>query len=71
MTLRTDSMIGVIKGRYNAENDVIPGTPLVTATDYTLLQIIEDLKFRIEALEAQAIERTKTRPTSRYQGTGV
>lgn len=57
MTLRTDSMINQIEGRYNPENDCIPGTPMVTHTDYTLLQIIEDLKLRIESLEAAAEER--------------
>lgn len=36
---------------YNPDNNLIPGTPPVTATDATLLSLIEDLYERIEQLE--------------------
>jgi hypothetical protein len=44
--------------RYNAENDIIPGTPVVTWADQTayeqiirLLHLVENLQQRVEELE--------------------
>lgn len=48
--IQTD--IQQIKDLYNADNDVIPGTPRVTWTDRQLLDMIEILLDRIESLES-------------------
>ena len=40
-----------IYDRYNAENDIIPGAPMVTWADYSLAQCIEELEDRIYDLQ--------------------
>ena len=40
-----------IYDRYNAENDIIPGAPMVTWAEYSLAQCIEELEDRIYKLE--------------------
>lgn len=54
-----------ILGRYNPENDTIPGAPSVTWTDQQLMEcidrlviVVEDLQDQIQALD-EKIERTR------------
>ena len=58
-----NSIMDQISSRYNAENDIIPGAPRVTHTDFRLLEItahlgliFEEQQRMIEALQ----ERTRT-----------
>ena len=67
----TEGLINSIENRYNPENDVISGTPPVTYTDYALLEIIRDLKLRIENLEAAAEERENGGYAKHYHGYGA
>lgn len=46
-----DYYIRQIEGCYDGENDLIPGAPAVTGTDYGLLQICLGLREKIENLE--------------------
>lgn len=57
-TLKLMDIIGKIEGRYNGDNDLIPGAPVVTWTDNQLadalsraVTIIEELNDRITVLE--------------------
>jgi hypothetical protein len=52
MSHHIDTLINTLHNRYDPERDIIPGTPMVTYTDYALLQIVIELKERIERLEA-------------------
>ena len=58
----TDTLISTIRNRYNPENDVIPGAPMVTYIDWALLTIIDELKERIERLEADMAEVLEDNP---------
>jgi hypothetical protein len=42
-----------LKSRYNPENDLIPGAPQVTWSDYELLEICEYLLKQCWGLQAQ------------------
>lgn len=54
MSMYTDGLISKIENRYDAEADVPSAYnhPMVSVTEYQLLEIIKDLKERIETLEA-------------------
>lgn len=62
---RIESNLHTLDNRYDAENDIIPGAPKVTHTDWLLSDCIENLlmevialKKRMASLEAQRrIER--------------
>jgi hypothetical protein len=45
--------IETLRNRYNGDNDIIPGDPIVTWADEELVYIAEGLLERIEALEAK------------------
>jgi hypothetical protein len=38
-----------VERRYNAENDIIPGTPFVTWADHQLLELVHELAGIVEA----------------------
>ena len=48
---RIHSLLSTINHRYDAENDVTPGAPMVTWADYSLAECIEELESRIYVLE--------------------
>lgn len=45
-----------IEGRYDAENDTIPGAPIVTWTDIQLLELIKELTRMVGVLQKQITE---------------
>lgn len=49
------SKVQRINERYNPENDVIPGVPLVTITDFELLQLVESLLTRYAQLQKRVV----------------
>jgi hypothetical protein len=59
MSHHVDTLINTLHNRYDPEHDIIPGTPMVTYTDYALLQIVVELKERIDRLEADMTDLTE------------
>lgn len=51
-----DMLLEELNEKYNPERDLIIGAPDVTHTDYKLMQIIEELKKQVDALEAKIAE---------------
>lgn len=47
------SRIQRIEARYNPEEDIIPGAPAVTYTDYELLNMIRFLLIMVDSQQAQ------------------
>jgi hypothetical protein len=43
--------ISRIESRYNGDNDLIPGAPIVTWADWSPLEIVKDLVDQVEDLQ--------------------
>lgn len=54
MTDQIKSRIQWIENRYNADNDIIPNAPLVTATEMAMLEILKELAKQINHAELLA-----------------
>jgi hypothetical protein len=50
---RIEQMLEHWEARYNGDNDLIPGAPVVTASDMAALEMIRDLLCLIEELQDQ------------------
>jgi translation elongation factor EF-Tu-like GTPase len=50
---RIKQMLEQWEARYNGDNDLIPGAPMVTASDMAALEMIRDLLCLIEELQDQ------------------
>ena len=50
---RIEQMLEHWEARYNAEYDLIPGAPVVTASDMAALEMIRDLLCLIEDMQDQ------------------
>jgi hypothetical protein len=63
MSDQIKSRIQWIENRYNADNDIIPNAPLVTATEMAMLEILKELAKQINHAELLAAAPRPYRPT--------
>ncbi len=47
-----------LAAKYNGDHDTMPGLPLITYTDYQLIELLIHLANRVDQLEKVILERT-------------
>lgn len=50
------SRLDSLETRYNPENDIVPGQPVVSYADIALLEVVRDLLKMVEDLQKQILE---------------
>ena len=55
-----ETRVNLLMYRYDPENEIVPGAPVVTYSDRVLLSMVEDLAKKIDELEGQITSEPMT-----------
>ena len=47
----------IILAKYDGDNDTMPGLPIVSFTEFQLLEMVKDLATRVHLLEMRELDR--------------